>query len=50
MLSKRSKPDVPCTHPVIQAHNIDNVCIEALSVELDERALEKATRYGTCED
>jgi hypothetical protein len=27
-----------------QAHNIDNVCIEALSVDLDERALEKATR------
>ncbi len=27
-----------------EAHNIDNVCIEALSVELDERALEKATR------
>jgi Rad3-related DNA helicase len=27
-----------------QAHNIDNVCIEALSVELDERTLEKASR------
>jgi DNA excision repair protein ERCC-2 len=26
-----------------EAHNIDNVCIEALSVELDERALIKAT-------
>ena len=27
-----------------EAHNIDNVCIEALSVELDERSLDKATR------
>ena len=27
-----------------EAHNIDNVCIEALSVDLDERTLEKATR------
>jgi len=27
-----------------EAHNIDNVCIEALSVDLDERTLEKATK------
>jgi Rad3-related DNA helicase len=28
----------------VQAHNIDNVCIEALSVDLDERSLDKASR------
>lgn len=27
-----------------EAHNIDNVCIEALSVELDRRALDRASR------
>jgi len=27
-----------------QAHNIDNVCIEALSVQMDERSLAAATR------
>lgn len=30
-----------------EAHNIDNVCIEALSVELDRRALDRASRNLT---
>lgn len=27
-----------------EAHNIDNVCIEALSVTLDKRSLERSSR------
>lgn len=30
-----------------EAHNIDNVCLEALSVELDRRALDRASRNLT---
>jgi DNA excision repair protein ERCC-2 len=39
--------EAECVVVFDEGHNIDNICIEALSVQLDDRKLEAATRCVT---